>query len=140
MNQALITSYLHAEYNAAGIRIKPGFYHPELDAWIKVRQQECWAFITAFNPGSVLLDEQQNAQRNQHLLAMVQDYTVLQGYGTGPQWPQEESFLIAGIEIAKAIEIALHFEQLAFLWGKIGQKAHLIFPAAPMLIIPPAEL
>jgi hypothetical protein len=80
-----------------------------------------WAFISAQNPGSCLLDETENSMRHQTLLAAVNQLGLIHFEGTGipptPDWPPERSLLILGIKQHEAHALAVQFGQNAVLFG-----------------------
>lgn len=80
-----------------------------------------WAFVSAANPGSRLLDETENSARHQALLAAIdlQGIRFFEGMGV-PQnsgWPPEPGLLVLGITQHDAHELAARFGQNAILFG-----------------------
>ncbi len=49
------------------------------------------------------------------------------GVAQSGDWPPEESWLILGLTISDARLMAVKWEQLAFLYGEVGQPAQLIW-------------
>jgi len=91
---------------------------------------ESWAFITACNPGSrPRLTDDQNAERTQSLRAMLNGWKIIDGEGHSQdnEW-REPSFLVLGIDEARASEIALAFGQAAYVAGTRGGVARLVLP------------
>lgn len=80
-----------------------------------------WAFISAANPSSCLLDETENNARHQSLLAAVSQLGLSHCEGMGiPQasgWPPERSLLIFGISQHEAHALAARFGQNAIVFG-----------------------
>ena len=77
------------------------------------------AFITACNPYSFLLPDNQNAQLQQRLAQMLtrDGWPYLSGSGqhiSGP-WPAEASYLVLGIDRAAAARLGRTFEQNAVI-------------------------
>ncbi len=75
------------------------------------------AFITAWNPHSERLSDEENETRQARLLAEIEAMRLnyLVGFGEGVDW-REYSYLILGIERAAADDLAVRFEQNAYLW------------------------
>jgi Protein of unknown function (DUF3293) len=91
--------------------------------------QEC-AFITAWNPGSRMLDLSENQIRQEMLRREIETrgYTFFPGYGAGQDslWPPEDSFLILGMNREDAKAIATQFGQNAILFKSLAFRAELL--------------
>lgn len=102
----------------------------KLDRLLDRRGQTCWAFITAWNPGSVALEDKANAARQHTLLRYLErgGYTWLPGRGVGQDsaWTPEESLLVFGMDSDAAVKAGKRFGQLAVVAGKRGAPARLI--------------
>jgi Protein of unknown function (DUF3293) len=90
-----------------------------------------WAFVTACNPGSVRLSDEENSRRMAELEGVVRNrgWCYYRGHGVGRdgQWPPEPSFLIVGISEADAVELARRFGQNAIVAGRPGEPAQLVW-------------
>lgn len=79
------------------------------------------AFITADNPGSVRVSTEKNRQARQVLLRELEQMGLpfYLGVGEDPsgRWPGEESFLVLGITLEDAKNLANRFGQNALLWS-----------------------
>jgi len=75
------------------------------------------AFLTAWNPGSKKLSDDENLDRQMELLSEIEARRLnyLVGYGERGEW-REYSYLILGIDRQDASELALQFEQNAYVW------------------------
>ena len=75
------------------------------------------AFLTAWNPRSEKLSEDENLDRQMELLSEIEARRLnyLVGYGERGEW-REYSYLILGIDRQDANELALQFEQNAYVW------------------------
>ena len=90
-----------------------------------------WAFVTACNPHSQQLPDDQNAVRMSHLIA---DISVA-GLGFHPgeaiaratSWPPEPSLLILDIAESSAIELARRYGQNAIVCGAAGEAPRLVW-------------
>ena len=82
------------------------------------------AFITAFNPYSEVLSNEENAQLQNHLLKDIENlgYEIVYGYGQDQagHWPKEQSLLVLGITETQAELLADKYGQNGFVW--IGSR------------------
>ena len=81
--------------------IRIGSHHERLDEMLLKHNCDAWSYITASNPASELLSDEQNAGRNRELEALLKSQELVfyrgEGIGSDPAWPAEASFLILGI-------------------------------------------
>jgi hypothetical protein len=123
------TTYLAHAPNG-DIRIKPGRRSPALDGLLNERRLREWAYLTAYNPASRKLAEEENLRRQRELIDAVRDrgLAFLEGEGIGAdtRWPAEPSILILGIESDAARALGRQFGQLAIVVGEAGQPARLV--------------
>ena len=129
MNE-LINAYNQTHYKV-NIFKKPilvGQVSGELEAFLAAHDHTCWAYITAFNPRSVLLSAEENENRNGLLRERLGQYTILDGIGIDSEekWPGENSFLVFDIQRVDAILLAKQFEQNAIVFGLVGKPAELV--------------
>lgn len=126
----LRTTYRVTEVDPA-IDIRIGQPSPQLDALLDKHAARCWAFITAWNPGSKKLDAIENQRRQAALEAEVKQggYVFYRGAGVPDEkgWEQEESLLIVGVEREIAVKLGKKYGQAAIVIGKVGALAELIF-------------
>jgi len=130
LEEDLITAYMNAEYRVEGFS-KPiyiGQNTTDADNILSKNNLTEWAFITAYNPMSRSLEEEENIRRNSELRKLVNDYIVIEGEGQDKQkeWPAEKSFFIAGISLDNAKSLAVTFGQRAIVYGQLEQPARLI--------------
>lgn len=87
-----------------------------------------WAFITAFNPYSKIITQDENIERHNELKELTNKYTTFEGHGIGedPSWEPELSLLIIGITRDEATIIGKKFEQNAIVCGGINYSPELI--------------
>ena len=87
-----------------------------------------WAFITAFNPYSKVLTQDENIERHNELKVLTNSYIIFEGHGVGedPTWEPELSLLIIGITKEDAIFIGNKFEQNAIVIGKVNSAPELL--------------
>lgn len=78
---------------------------------------DIWHVVTAHNPGSVQLSDDENRQRHDELLATLKSSgystAAASGQGLDGNWPPETSVAIRDIDTATAIEFGRRFGQLA---------------------------
>lgn len=81
---------------------------------------ESAAFITACNPYSKLLSDEDNRARNARLLCDLNKLGIkvlsAMGQDTTGQWPEELSLFVLGIEEVAARELGNKYEQNAIVW------------------------
>jgi hypothetical protein len=109
--------------------IRVGTLCPELDRILADLGVSDWAYITAYNPGSELVGEEENTQRMLMLEKQLRGltYVIFHGKGVAPMggWPSEPSLLVLGIVAAQAREIGAAVGQKAIVVGRHGQAAQL---------------
>jgi hypothetical protein len=93
----------------------------ELKALLKQNNVSNAAFITAWNPYSKSLSDEENQARNDQLKneLTIQNLKFIDGFGQDPlgQWSGEDSFLILGIELEASKKLGIQFEQNAIVWS-----------------------
>ena len=127
--------YLQADYvvlegqNKIVIRISEP--SAELDELLKQNEAKSWAFMTAYNPFSKLLSEEENAARQADLQRLLQErnFRFLNGYGESPNgdWNAEPSVFVFEIDRQTAVEIGRQFDQHAIVFGKTGELPELVW-------------
>lgn len=130
--QDLINAYRNTSYNVfePKISIRIGETNPVLDALL--REYDCteWAYITAYNPFSEVLSEEENMERHKQLKATLKEYALFEGEGVGtdPSWKPERSLLILGISEGDAEKLGEKFQQNAIVVGELQEAPRLLFP------------
>ena len=131
----LEAAYLDADYWVDGpagrFVIRIGEHCPLLDALLRSEQATNWAFVTACNPYSQRLSDEDNAIRMRHL---VTDLSVAgrrfypgEGAARDGSWPPEPSLLILDVDASSAGELARRYGQLAIVAGRVGEVARLVW-------------
>lgn len=81
------------------------------------RLDETWHVITAHNPASVPLSDEENRRRHVELVdALMRAERVVvpaAGQGLDGSWPTEESVAVRGTDTAAAVDLGRQFGQLA---------------------------
>lgn len=132
---ALAESYRRTTFRvtdtSSAIDIRVGARCLELDALLGKHEATCWAFITAWNPGSAKLDSAENRRRQIALEAEVKQrsYVVYHGVGVPEvgEWDPEESILVIGIDREEATKLGNTYGQAAIVVGEQGANAELLF-------------
>lgn len=90
-----------------------------------------FALVTAFNPRSEVLPDDENETRQVRLkeLLRAENLYFLEGYGANERelWEREPSLFIFGISEERAVEIGREFEQNAIVYGEKNEKIKLVW-------------
>jgi hypothetical protein len=101
-----------------------------LDVLLTDHRVSTWAYVTAYNPGSMRLSDEDNAARHHELEEVVAALGLTSYPGEGladdRQWPPERSFLILGIALDNARILGRQYGQLAVVCGELGSEAKLV--------------
>lgn len=145
LDQRLVSAYLRTTYRCflasaevpAPARGEPesgvfdlrvGKTHPVFDHWLAGQGIRQYAFITAANPASQPLSEEENEHRNQALEGTLRHLvaSVLPGISIGDEyWPPEAGFFALGISAEQAVGQGRLFSQNAIVFGQTGGIAAL---------------
>lgn len=119
-----IRAYLETNYVVRGessLILRVGQACPELAAIHRSHRVDCSAFLTAFNPFSQPLDEQENDRRHELLVQelKLRSLSVFEGYGSHPDngWPPEASVLVPGLSLEASKSLGARLEQNAIVWS-----------------------
>jgi hypothetical protein len=133
---ALWEAYRHTTYIVAladPIPIRIGWNPRRLRRLLQADNVSTWAFITAWNPGSVALPVAENARRNEALAGDLRRWTLIEGQGVGDDGTAPEgSFLVLGIGREVAVAAARRYGQLAIVFGTLETGAELVPCEPPM--------
>ena len=124
LDQDLISAYEVTNFH---VKAQPAFtlnigrLSEELKALFKQNNVSNAAFITAWNPYSKSLFEEENQARNDQLenLLNLRSLKFINGFGQDPlgQWSGEDSFLVLGIDLEASKTLGIQFEQNAIVWS-----------------------
>ena len=102
------------------IALNIGQFSEQLKQFLNSHKVTSAAFVTAYNPFSQQLSEDENSERHTRLVDEIQSrgLSLFQGLGQHPnhQWQGEPSVLILGIALEAAKKLARTYEQNAFVW------------------------
>ena len=102
---------------------------PNVDKILKKVEKNSWAYITAYNPMSILKTEEENLISQKNLIKEIEkEFIFFEGEGKGinSEWKAEKSILIIVISKEKSIEIGNKYNQKAIVFGYINESAKLI--------------
>ena len=112
------------------IRFRIGENNAEIEALLGEFKAERFALITAYNPRSKELPEEENLIRQEELSGDLCDagYGFLQGYGAdeNDSWI-EPSLFVLDISEETAVSFAGKYEQHAIVYGERGSAPQLVW-------------
>ncbi len=123
LSKTLINAYNTAHYRVTG---PPAFVlriwkkSPELAELYKDHGYESAMYITAYNPYSRKTDRNLNIRAHKHLKNELTQMKLpyFEGVGGDPSghWKAEPSFLVLGVALEVAKEMAVKYKQNAVVW------------------------
>ena len=131
----LIDSYIATVFrvwdSSSRITFQVEAHNRELDSLLKTIGAQTAAFITAHNPGSQVLDPDDNDRAHEALIGELRARGLrwLEGDGVDPygKWSSETSVMVLDIDQLSATAIAMQFGQNAYVWIHVGDPARLVF-------------
>lgn len=113
------------------ICFKIGKHSKKTDEILTQNNAGTFAFLTAYNPLSQKVSNEENERRQAELIKLLQaeNYQFLKGYGTNEDesWEREKSLFILKITEDEAVKIARKFEQNAIVFGERNESAKLVW-------------
>jgi hypothetical protein len=129
----LVQAYKAAEYallTEPEIVIRVGEHNVDVDMVLRADDAESAAFVTASNPSSVEIDEDDNMIAFAALAEALDDqgYNCYRGEGRDPrgQWPVEQSLLVVGIGRDEAEQLGKRLQQNAIVFIELGKPPQLL--------------
>ncbi len=128
LNETTLDSDIIEAYQATDFQVKAeqpftlniGLPSQPLEALYKSSRVNSATFITAFNPFSQPLSEDENRLRNAKLIDEIKQRSLkfIAGIGQDPErkWPGEDSILVLGLGLEAAKALGKHYEQNAIVW------------------------
>ncbi|WP_415034316.1 DUF3293 domain-containing protein [Azonexus sp.] len=124
-SEALLAAYVATCYRVYlpgdCLDLRVGEANAPLAAWLAREGITCFAVLTAFNPGSIVLSAEENAQRQADLIGelLLGNYETYnaENLADNAAWPLEESVFVPHLERLDALALAADYGQNAVLWG-----------------------
>ena len=136
LSPELLAAYRATTYRvpSLGLGLRVGEPSPPLDQFLISRNCACAAFLSAANPWSQCLPEEENQRRHELLRAdlISAGFAPIEALGQpdSPEWPAEISFLVPGMDRA-SLDTFLHkWEQCAGLYLRPGHAPELALNSA----------
>lgn len=111
-------------------RLRPSVHHSSFNKFLQDNSINTWLFITAANPDSKALHENENIVRNKELLSRIKEkkYDYYDGIGIpdNSEWDPEISFFVINIDRNASIKMAKEFGQKAILIGEAESVPEII--------------
>lgn len=135
MDKELLTHYKNTDYwftvDESTITLTIGQKNEDFDRLCERLHCTTGAFITACNPQSQLLTDDENKRRHKHLATRLEQIAEIhcfsgEGQDRDRQWPAEVSFMVLGLRQKTAIDLAREYQQNALVWIQYQQAAVLI--------------
>lgn len=127
LDRRLVEAYLRTSYAIAlspDPPVRIGEANPLFEAWLDKQSVASYAFITAWNPRSVLLDPEENERRNdlleEDLKPLCRFVGLGFGFGDNGHWTGEESCIAFGIAAEEVIRLGRKYDQNAIVWWEKG--------------------
>ncbi len=133
MDNTKLKAYLDTTYTTfnPALEIRIGQNNEDLKALLKETNETTWVFITAENPKSKEISKEENKNLNQALETelMNKNFNYFRGAGipNNPNWTPENSFLVLGMDQKTGIQLAIKYQQNAFVYGELEAPAELIY-------------
>jgi hypothetical protein len=126
----LLEAYKNTKYKVfePTIIIEIGKFNQDVDNLLLKHNSNEWAFITAYNPYSRVLTQEENRVLHNKLKELTEKYVTFKGHGVGldPTWEPELSLFIIGISKGDASKIGKEFEQNAIVYGEVNNPPELL--------------
>jgi len=129
LSKNLIASYLCANYRIGtgpeSISLRIDQYSEPLAKFQISTEQPCAAIISAYNPYSLRLSNEENCAAHESLRDFLNRHScpIIECLNTDPTgaWPEEKSFFVPGLDLYTSRSLGQQFAQNAIVW--IGSDA-----------------
>ena len=130
LDPALLAAYMDTDYMVSDdppLRLRIGERNDDARILLASFNVSTAAFITAWNPGSRRLTDEENEDRQAELLTEIEQRRLnyLVGVGEGKDW-QEYSYLVLGVSREDATALGRQFEQNAYVFLEIDGVPELV--------------
>lgn len=123
LDPSLISAYESAKYHVRSAKpfiLELGIRSDGIVDLSRRLSVNCVAFITAHNPYSEVLSDDENAKRNEQLKSELDKLglTIFNGYGqdSAMKWKKEDSFVVFGLGLEAVKELGIKYQQNAIVW------------------------
>lgn len=135
MNDFLHNAYMqttYAVYNeATSFFLKANTINTSFTEWCKTNTINSWAIITAFNPYSKELTQEENKTLNSQLKDFFIKNNIsfydAKGIPDNEDWTPEDSFFIYNISLEEAKHIGTLYKQNAIVYGTTNNLFEIIW-------------
>jgi hypothetical protein len=133
-SRSFANAYLATDYvvriDGRLLVIRPNERSPAVDKALSRFKARSAAFITAFNPYSIMHGNHVNLAAHTQLLAALRSRRrrFVEGIGQGhdKRWPAEKSVLVFGVTCTTAAMLGRRFKQNAIVFVAFGRPAELV--------------
>jgi len=129
--QELEAAYQATHYLCGKLDLRIGQGSPELDELLTGRGLHAWCYLTAANPRSQTLSDEENATRMRALAGALDERGLrwLRGVARAADggWPDEPSLLVLGLDEAQGRALAQTWQQNTIVCGEVGAPARLVW-------------
>jgi hypothetical protein len=133
IDQHTLQAYLETTYvtKKPELSIKIGEINRALNIFLFDNNCFFWAFVSAYNPYSSILSDDENELLHKELIEKVKSMKLRYCEGAGipsdESWKAEKSLLILDISKKDAIALGKEYKQNAIVFGKLNQAPELVF-------------
>ena len=130
----LVLAYLSTRYcfnvDGEAIVLQIDIHSNELEEYLSSQGYKSWAFVSAYNPYSEELSDQENIKRHNLLKKILEElgHSFIEGEGVSEdeRW-HEPSFFIPEASIQLGESLGILFKQNAILYGELGSEPLILF-------------
>ncbi len=131
IDESLLKAYQQTSFRLldSQIQIEINGQNPDLDSFLIDNNAFQWIYISADNPQSKLATPTENQRNRQELLKYCKDHKIRYWPGLAipatDEWPPEENLLLLDVSQPLSDQLAIKFDQKAYLHGRINGLAQL---------------
>jgi len=133
LDEALLKAYSETEYRLLlepVIVLVPGQTSSAADDLLNSLGSSSGIVMTAYNPMSVTKTEAENDQAQSQLIEDINSrglqHLPAEGLGVDGLWPPEPSIFLCGLNFTEANDLAVKYQQAAFVEIQIGSPAKVV--------------
>ena len=133
LDEALLKAYNETEYRLLlepVIVLVPGQTSSAADDLLNSLGSSSGIVMTAYNPMSVIKTAAENAKAQNQLIEDINSrglqHLPAEGLGVDGLWPPEPSIFLCGLNFTEANDLAVKYQQAAFVEIQIGSPAKVV--------------